>query len=922
MMETNSRIKLASYAIVAVCFIGLGEPAFAYFPPTATPTPTCGAPPMPTLRPTPTRQPTVGFEPPVCSQAFPFTYWANAHYPIGFTYDEVEEEWKDQTDEITYPNPYPTPGSVFGPCQEIEFHCVRAVDVDRRTAFQPSPCDYTTDYVYDAMAPLTAGYPYWKCAVGSFIETREGEDVKWKSPKTAQWVNVSVYDNDWPTPIPEPPPGDEYPYDVMGSRDDPERQVDWVSFVVADVDLKIDDSPTLEQKDIFVNCDDDNLDGDVDKDEPTSTTNLQEDDLPKVSLTIAPYNLDSGIVTLNVQGSSRIILWVPSGNEKKGSILTDFYWDLGASQNPPSTLRVEGFQASASENDVKLELRLYHGGELIDKDRVEFTVFDIEEVEWAAVYKPLDLNPGVGAGRRIFASLDQPTPPPEPTVPDWENLVRVRAQISPALSGRNVYFKCYDVDDPSSSNPVIDDENDTKDNYGTPKTGKLRPANELDPQHIVDHTASVGGWAELDFIVTGRPGDNYRIAACLPPDKDFFGHIEAKQDVSDGKIVMKHGTRGDVAASYRTEMLTVWRNLWVEFDRMGPPPENEQFGTVQEFSQAVTEGGRKLVAQGDPSWTLACLNGGVLNPRGTTAPNSVNLFPPGTSFWEVHSNTSNAVEVRWNLRVDPNDPNKPDGFDQDGDGQVDEDGEYHFLPTSGIAPDDFAVNTDDLSWHSFAPGETPPPGDVTTHPEYDAVIDSLNGYLQPAYVRAQMLPIAVDVAPFQRHGGHPDPPLIDCYGYPWYWIARVFFAYDSFYRKETYPGSTCPGGVVYWGDDDPEDEALEDRDWKISSLGHTDQDRESCLINCETIRDHPPRDVMETIAHEVGHALGLNHAKYVDGEGWDPDREGVMGWEPKAANPPQFPCVRDWLQIIRVHSYPLDRYSNYDIANIRANTTD
>jgi hypothetical protein len=127
--------------------------------------------------------------------------------------------------------------------------------------------------------------------------------------------------------------------------------------------------------------------------------------------------------------------------------------------------------------------------------------------------------------------------------------VNVKATINPALQGKTVYFKWFDVDDPIESTGPIDD-NDS----GGPTGGDNKGSGES--LSAAWATTNASGEATVTFTVSMQPGDNFKIAAAVCQD-----HIDEvnQSDVDGGTLP------GCVVMS---EMLTVWRKLWIERDSM------------------------------------------------------------------------------------------------------------------------------------------------------------------------------------------------------------------------------------------------------------------------------------------------------------------------------------------------------------------
>jgi VCBS repeat-containing protein len=180
-----------------------------------------------------------------------------------------------------------------------------------------------------------------------------------------------------------------------------------------------------------------------------------------------------------------------------------------------------------------------------------------------------------GGGKRVFPNLDQPA--------DANAEARRTVWVKVILSGTNKRHQApaiwaYDVDDPSSNQAPVDDENNA-DSQGrkydnrSPFTPDPR-WRRLDLWAASDQNGVV--WVKL--TVSMQPGDNYRIVASMTDAQQtgFYGpHPDPERK---GRVFDATGqdvaTRADVRVS---ELLTVWRRMHVELDQMDPPPSGEPF---------------------------------------------------------------------------------------------------------------------------------------------------------------------------------------------------------------------------------------------------------------------------------------------------------------------------------------------------------
>jgi len=507
----------------------------------------------------------------------------------------------------------------------------------------------------------------------------------------------------------------------------------------------------------------------------------------------------------------------------------------------------------------------------VDNLEVTITLVEVVEIAWATYgdNTELDTNPNAGGGKRIFPGKKTPD---DQDASDRRK-VRVRASLSEVVEGFEVYFRIFDVDDPSSSTAPIDTNDGAPpkggDNRGTGGSGGMDMA----------HTDE-NGIAELVMTVTMRPGDNYKVIASC--SEDYIENLTL-EDFEEGPA---HGES--------TEMLTVWRRLGVEFDHMGEPPAAQKFGIVSGTSQKITS--TVLHSQGTPGWAVNCLQGGVLDPEGVTPGNAVDFVNDNT--WEVCGNETGYAQVSIDYRTDK--------FDNDDENGADDDGEVWNMATYAADPsnDSFGINTDDPKWlQDLDP------------PQANVIINAMNGYFDDAYIKCYELTEGNehDTFAFVRMT-ETAFPTVDVAGDSAFWTVCVGWAYESADTKIV----RCRHGdhTFYLGDDDPENEGVP-AGYRSSVHGIVESiSGEKCLLFCEIIRDRGALSIGRVTTHEVGHLLGLEHATYVN-DFKPASKDGIMGWQYHETPA----CWKWWLDKVWGHESP-DRFSYQNIADLRANATD
>ncbi len=236
---------------------------------------------------------------------------------------------------------------------------------------------------------------------------------------------------------------------------------------------------------------------------------------------------------------------------------------------------------------------------------------ELEKVEWVAKDSALDANPNTGGGLRIFAGKSSPSD----TV-NREN-VTIRAKLTQPISGVAVSFKVFDVDDPSATGGVLDNESSGTDNRGT----WSQPA-------VSSMPTDSSGVAEVTFTVSKQPGDNFRAVATIK-DPAILASISAKQSDSLGRL--KDGANRIVNNSTDlqvSEMLTVWRHMHIEVDSMGVPTGNDITGTVTNVGSILLSHNRNVTTNV------------ILNDSANRFEKGI--FKQGANQWPVQSSSTGA----------------------------------------------------------------------------------------------------------------------------------------------------------------------------------------------------------------------------------------------------------------------------------------
>jgi hypothetical protein len=196
-----------------------------------------------------------------------------------------------------------------------------------------------------------------------------------------------------------------------------------------------------------------------------------------------------------------------------------------------------------------------------------YTVYNVTQLVIEPEQSPLSNNPNVGGGLRIF---------PERTSPadtNFRDSVIVTATVIPAAPGIEVDFRNFDLDDPSSNLAPVDPNgavgNDNlEDLTFRPLAGTLSSAGARTDRF---------GRASVRLTIGRQPGNNYAVAATTDP---FYAN-GFRLRAADGSVVEdRNGVALPNAHAKLTPMLTVWRRVHVEVDRMGNVTGNSVSGVV------------------------------------------------------------------------------------------------------------------------------------------------------------------------------------------------------------------------------------------------------------------------------------------------------------------------------------------------------
>lgn len=406
-----------------------------------------------------------------------------------------------------------------------------------------------------------------------------------------------------------------------------------------------------------------------------------------------------------------------------------------------------------------------------------------------AIDSALDDNPNTGGGQRIFPDKQAA----DDTVD--RRRVRVRATLSSPSPDMPIFFRTFDVDDPSSDAVPVDPNGaDGNDNRGTPQAGTLS---------AVAAQTDASGAAQVELTVTMQPGDNFRIAAACNSTA-LGGVVVNGTDLRDGGGNTLPTQRANV-----TDMLTVWRRAHIEMDSMGLVTGNRVTGTITRArSNATTHTTQLSVRQRleDSRFqggliTIAGLGGFPVNDntRGTITISTA-FIPQGA-----------VLAGRTYVLVDDDDFNGDDLNLLDGD-----DGENVTAPDTSLVQD-----SDDPGENVFAPAYVRPIYDIGDN--NDLVPFVLNVAKDTAAAR-------IATYDFDTVGTEADPA---------FWTVYLLGAYQYIRKEDADPDAeflTSTLGVV---------DAINGRGASV----YNEVVRETPVSGVNAI----------TTAHEIGHLFNGQH---------------------------------------------------------------
>lgn len=434
-------------------------------------------------------------------------------------------------------------------------------------------------------------------------------------------------------------------------------------------------------------------------------------------------------------------------------------------------------------------------------------------------------------GQRIFPDKQSPT----------DNIDRKKVKVTAKLSSQTpnvpVFFRSFDLDDPSTDDPIIDpngtDGYDNKGQVGRAKYGLLLIPVGASNCTVVSKglycTTDANGFATVDFLTTMQPGDNFAVAASAT-SQAYLDAVTVNgtdlKDSSGASIPFINLSMPNVHAA-RTEMLTVWRRVHIELDSMGASQGNYIDG---QFREAATITESPIVIQIDKTLMANRFNGGRVIV--------------GNSNLKVTNNYFNTLEVAtYGGTVSIN---NGDSFRlYDDDDFNDDDGDYVIGDTGENIP---SPHTDYLTENSDN-SQTNILADAYIHPVYSMIrhLDVKDDNIFAANIPSDTVEDARSL--------FVDQDLTSTNTDNEFWTVYILGAYQGAQHKD--------------GDPPPARGCVSD-DITCVTLGRVDAvtnvngEGSGALIYFETHRAKESlkgyaNDLSDTAAHEVGHLFSSIH---------------------------------------------------------------
>ncbi len=421
----------------------------------------------------------------------------------------------------------------------------------------------------------------------------------------------------------------------------------------------------------FVNYDNDDKDKYFDFEDKDGVTD--DDELVRLKLTL-PEKSD-GMVEIKVDGvNDKIQLWDDKNKKTKFEFhnkQVDFdkvFTEPANKGKFKKEIWIEALKPSKRAKDIEIEFIFKPRGASNAKltDTVTLTALGIADIEFIGKGNSVDDGDKLDEDKqvptwmkdkvyRVFPGKRLPGDGEKKDIVD----VKVTLNVKPVRPVEFV-FRAFDVDDPSAFDDEVDDETKAEDNRGkTPHVWGGFPADSKAYLRVEfkDKTET------FEFQTTMQPGDNFRIVG----NGDFVTLMELENDDSkladysklhpffivDPNIlaIEKNPEKAQIPQheEYVSDILTVWRKMYLEIDTMGPVKDNTLIGIIEDYKDLglASNGGIKFKLKLDKN-IYANLpeesKSGIKGVKDSYINGNINV---GNNDYKVVANTANGFFDDW-----------------------------------------------------------------------------------------------------------------------------------------------------------------------------------------------------------------------------------------------------------------------------------
>lgn len=361
----------------------------------------------------------------------------------------------------------------------------------------------------------------------------------------------------------------------------------------------------------FVNLDNDDEDGEYDHKDTDGV--IGDNELVRLRLEL-PMNSFGKVEFKADKVGDTIQLWDDAGKKNRFELYNDeveVEQLLRANADGSKFIRdiwVEALKPSASPKDQVFTFIFKNrlNNDEKTEDKIVLTALALESIEWVGQKKPdggieiFQLDPLAPSWakrpvKRVFPGKQWVDHKPENSPRD---IVKMRANLNvKPVRPVNIYFRQIDVDDPSTNDDEVDLEDSADDNRSEKdEWGFVGPTHEYAEIEFDDIEK------EVEFRVPMQPGDNFLIVGGgdletlkklenddqkLALEDEALGFLVHDPDVLDSKSDLAEAEipRAEQSTS---EVVTTWRMLHLEVDKMEPVKSNRVKGEFVSFRHRGT----------------------------------------------------------------------------------------------------------------------------------------------------------------------------------------------------------------------------------------------------------------------------------------------------------------------------------------------